>query len=174
MTRSLANPQQYAVARSEYDLLAEAPYSVIIADLHVMDSPKYPDEVASRLRNKALQIRADLIHRGVDVKIFNEIDKQGSGRADILAKRVVETHRANALIVLIQQRGDLPLFDEHFSGFEGTRVVCYPSLMQEPDVSPGTRLLRYTQQELESCNLVAEVHKALVDGIDEYVLSIAA
>jgi Domain of unknown function (DUF4062) len=172
--RALADPEQYAVARAEYDLLEGAPYSVVIADLHVLDSLKYPDDVTVRLRNKALQLRADLLHSGIDGKIFNEIEEQGSGQADILAKRIASAHRSNALVVLIQQRGDLPLFSEHFATFSGTLVVCYPSRMEEPTVSADTRLLRYTADELESCNLVAEVHKALAVGVDEYVLSIAA
>jgi Domain of unknown function (DUF4062) len=172
--RSLADPERYAVARVERDLLEGLPYSVIIADLHVLDALKYPDQVTARLRNKALQLRADLLHRGIDAKIFNEIDQEGSGSSDILSKRVAEAHEANALVALVQQRGDLPLLDQHFSAFAGTRIVCYPSLISEPTVSDDTRLLRYTTQELDSCNLVAEVHKALDRGIDDYVLSIAA
>jgi hypothetical protein len=173
-TRSLADPERYAVARVERDLLQGEPYSVIIADLHVLDALKYPDQVTVRLRNKALQLRADLLHRGIDAKIFNEINEEGSGSSDILAKRVAATHHANALVALVQQRGDLPLLGQHFSAFAGTQIVCYPSLMPEPVVSHDTSLLRYTAQELDSCNLVAEVHKALDRGIDDYVLSIAA
>jgi hypothetical protein len=172
--RSIADVGRYAVARVEHDLLKQVPYSVVIVDLHVLDALKYPDEVTVRLRNKAMEVRADLLHRGVDVKIFNEIDKEGFGRDDILAKRVAEAHTANALVALVQQRGDLPLLDEHFAAFGGTLIVCYPSLMSEPTVSSDTRLLRYTRQELDSCNLVAEVHKALDRGIGDYVLSIAA
>jgi hypothetical protein len=172
--RSLADPERYAVARVERDLLSGQPYSVVIVDLHVLDALKYPDHVRARLRNKVLQLRADLLHRGIDAKVFNEIDQEGSGSSDILSKRVVAAHEANALVALVQQRGDLPLLDQHFSSFAGVRIVCYPSLIPEPKVPGSTRLLRYTTQELDSCNLVSEVHKALNRGIDDYVLSIAA
>jgi hypothetical protein len=172
--RPIADPERYAVARAERDLLGETPYSLVIADLHVLASLKYPDEVPVRLRNKALQLRADLLHRSIDAKILNEIEVDGSGIDEILTKRVAWALRANALVVLIQQRGDLPLLDEHFPVFSGTKIVCYPSAMHEPTVPRGTRLLRYTPHELNSCNLVAEVHRALAPGIDDYVLSIAA
>jgi hypothetical protein len=172
--RSISDADQYAVARVEHDLLEQMPYTVVIVDLHVLGAVKYPDQVTVRLRNKALELRTDLLHRGIDVKIFNEIDEEGFGSDDILAKRVTKTHGANTLVALVQQRGDLSLLDEHFSGFAGTRIVCYPSLMPEPTVSHDTRLLRYTRQELDSCNLVAEVHKALDRGINDYVFSIAA
>jgi hypothetical protein len=106
--------------------------------------------------------------------MFNEIDIRGAGSADVFTKRLTEALQAHAIVFLIQQRGNLPLIFEHFAGYGGAKVVCYPTTMKEPDFPIGTRLLRYTVQELECCNLVAEVYKALDEGIDEYLLEIAA
>lgn len=172
--RSLADVQQYASATAERELLAEFPYQIVIADLHVFDSPKYPADVGARVRQKALQIRADLRHRGIDAKLFNEIEVHGSSMAEITQGRVAATLNADALVAIIQQRGDLPVYDDHLAAHPGLRVVCYPSRMEEPTMLKGTRLLRYTPEELASCNLVAEVHQALAQGIDEHVIDVAA
>jgi hypothetical protein len=174
VSRALADPERYAVTRTERNLLDGQPYSIVIVDLHVLPALKYPEDATVRLRNKALQLRADLLRGGLDAKIFNEIDQEGSSADEIIAKRAVEAQDANAIVILIQQKADVPLLGKYFSTSRGERIVCYPSFIDEPKVSPGTRLLRYTPQELDSCNLVAEVHNSLDHALDDYLLSIAA